>query len=202
MDLLLGEKHILGRHYQKNALLKHLYFLMNVGIKDININIGTKLYVRWMKPQYFSIWTTKTVAKKGAKTIIIKTQEQDKCRLSAILPITATGRNLPPYLIFKAKNNSMIENQLKKDKFVLEKKCFVSCNINSWSIEDVIMDWYYKVNNNYLVNGNYINEENHGFLILGKATCHCTEKIIKEFQKGNREITFIPGGLTRFFTNH
>ena len=34
---------------------------------------------------------------------------------------------------------------------------------------------------------------------MDKASCHCTDNIIKEFQKGNRAITFIPGGLTRFY---
>ncbi len=56
-----------------------------------------------------------------------------------------------------------------------------------------------KVYNNFLINGDFINEENHGFLILDKASFHCTDNIIKEFQKGNRAITFIPLCLTRFY---
>ena len=58
---------------------------------------------------------SKTIAKKGGKSIIIKTQDQEKCRLSVLLCITADGGKLPPYLIFKAKNDGKIEKELKKD---------------------------------------------------------------------------------------
>ena len=34
----------------------------------------------------------KTVVKKGGKTIIIKTQNQEKCGLSVLLTISAEGR--------------------------------------------------------------------------------------------------------------
>lgn len=52
---------------------------------------------------------SKTIAKKGGKSVIIKTKDQEKCRLSVILCKTADGGKLPPYLIFKAKSNGRIE---------------------------------------------------------------------------------------------
>ena len=56
----------------------------------------------------------KTIAKKGGKTIIIKTKNQENCRLSVLLTVTADGGKLPPYLNFKAKNQGSIENKFTK----------------------------------------------------------------------------------------
>jgi len=67
----------------------------------------------------------KTIAKKGGKTIIIKTQQQEKCHLTVLLTITADGSKLPPFLIFKGKPYGNIEKDLSKDKYALDNKCFI-----------------------------------------------------------------------------
>lgn len=61
----------------------------------------------------------KTIAQKGGKSIAIKSYEQEKCRISVILAITANRSKLASYLNFKAKPNGKIEKELKKDKYVL-----------------------------------------------------------------------------------
>ena len=42
-----------------------------------------------------------TINKIGANTIVIKTQRQEKTRISVILAICGNGDKLPPYIIFK-----------------------------------------------------------------------------------------------------
>ena len=71
--------------------------------------------------------------------------------------------------------------------------------VNAWSTEKIIKDWHFKIWDNYLTNSDLINDGNEQFLILDKATSHITKEIVKDFTFGNREINFIPGGLTRFF---
>lgn len=88
---------------------------------------------------------TKTIEKKGGKSIIIKTQELEKYRISVILCITVDGGKLPPYLIFKAGSDGRIGKDLKKDPNVLNKRCIASCNDNSWATDKIINDWFYKV---------------------------------------------------------
>jgi len=73
----------------------------------------------------------KTIAKKGGKSIAIKSYELEKCPISVILAITANGSKLASYLIFKAKPNGKIKKDLKKDKHPLSKKFFVACNKNA-----------------------------------------------------------------------
>ena len=48
-------------------------------------------------------------------------------------------------------------------------------------------------------NGDIINDDNEGYLILDKATSNISKEVLNEMTNRNREISFIPGGLTRFF---
>ena len=50
----------------------------------------------------------KTVHKVGAKTVSIKTQRQEKCRISFILSICSNGDKLKPFIIIKGAKNSLI----------------------------------------------------------------------------------------------
>ena len=53
-----------------------------------------------------------------AKTIMIKTQNQEKLRISAIMSIWGNGERLKPYLIFKGAHNGRIYHSLSKLKEV------------------------------------------------------------------------------------
>ena len=86
-----------------------------------------------------------------------------------ILAFTANGSKLAPYLIFKGKQNGIIVKRLKNDKYVLSKKCFVACNINAWSTNDIIKDWKIKVWDEYLTKGTIVNDGNYGYLIMDRA---------------------------------
>ena len=60
-------------------------------------------------PIFFNMYPNKTIAKKGNKHVLIKTQSQEKCKVSVILYITADGEKLPSFLIFKAKEEGYIK---------------------------------------------------------------------------------------------
>ena len=82
-------------------------------------------------PIFFNMYPNKIIAKKGNKTFLIKTQSQEKCRISVILCITADGEKLPPFLIFKAKEEGYIEKNLSELNLLKNKKCYITCNINA-----------------------------------------------------------------------
>jgi hypothetical protein len=44
----------------------------------------------------------------------------------------------------------------------------MACNSNAWSTKNIIKDWYFNVWDKYLINGNFINDDNEGFLIQSK----------------------------------
>jgi len=145
-------------------------------------------------PLFFNMPPSKKVFYKGPKPILIKTQEQDKCRISILLAITADGGRLPPYIIFKAKKHGNVEKKLQKDLNVITNRCFVVCNENACSTDEIIKDWYLKVWLKYLFNNN----ERKGYLILDRA-CLKSNELLNLFNQGSKNASFIPGGLTRFF---
>ena len=51
------------------------------------------------------------INKAGEKNILIKTNGQEKMRITVILGITAIGTKLPPYIIFKGRQNAIIQKK-------------------------------------------------------------------------------------------
>ena len=72
-------------------------------------------------------------------------------------------KKIAPYLIFKGKSNGEIENKLKKGINVINKRCYLACNENAWSTEKIIKDFHLKIQDNYLINSDLINDDNEGF---------------------------------------
>ena len=148
-------------------------------------------------PIFFNMYPNKTIAKKGNKTILIKTQSQEKCRISVILCITADGEKLPPFLIFKAKEEGYIEKNLSELNLVKNKKCYIACNLNAWSTEKIILRWYKNIWRKYLESSESLCE-GFGYLIMDKAPSHITEESLAIMKNDKNLISFIPAGLTRF----
>ena len=189
----------IGQGITKDCFLKASLFLKEVWDKRIDFGFFDYLIANMDEtPLSFNMIPTKTIAKKGTKSIIIKTLEQEKLRVSVLLTITADGGRLPPYIIFKAKRHGKIEKELQKDIYVKNKKCVIACNDNAWATEDIIIDWVNKIWNPYLIKDNICNEENMGYLIIDQATSHITSNVLNFLKGPNRDITYIPGGLTRF----
>lgn len=128
---------------------------------------------------------------------MIKTQNQQKCRISLILGIAADGSKLKPLIIFKGKIGGIIEKILLQNKYVLSGKCLISVNQNAWATDSIINNWFYKIWIKYLKD-----EENLcdglGFLILDKASSHLTPNVLEAFKNNNQYLSFIRAGLTRF----
>ena len=72
-------------------------------------------------PLFFNRPITKTIVKKGSRQVIVKTQNQEKVRISVILTILADSSKLAPLVILKAQERSIVYNQLQKDEHVLKK---------------------------------------------------------------------------------
>lgn len=84
----------------------------------------------------------KTIAKEGKKTMIIKTQNQQKWRISIILGIGAESTKLMPLLIFKGKTGGYIGTELSKNKYVLNKKYLFSVNQIASATDSIIRNGF------------------------------------------------------------
>jgi hypothetical protein len=58
-----------------------------------------------------------TINKAGDKNILIKTNGQEKMRITVILGISEIGTKLPPYIIFKGRPNFNYSEKLRKIRF-------------------------------------------------------------------------------------
>ena len=101
-------------------------------------------------PVFLNIPLTKTIVKRGSRLVIIKTLNQEKCRISVLLIIVDDGSKLTPLIIFKAKDRANIYNKLQKDQHVIKGECFVECNENAWSTKSIISRWFTLIWNKYL----------------------------------------------------
>lgn len=69
--------------------------------------------------------------KKGKKSVIIRTQNQDKYRLSVLLTILSNGKKLPPLLIFKGVKDGKLNKELSENANIKSGKIFIAFNINA-----------------------------------------------------------------------
>lgn len=102
-------------------------------------------------PFLFNMPSSNIIDHKGKKSIIVKTQNKEKLRISALLCILADGSKLSPYLIYKGNEDStLLKKVLDTNEFVKNKKVFYTFNENEWCIAEVMIDWINQVWNNYI----------------------------------------------------
>ena len=136
----------------------------------------------------------KTITKKGEKNVVIRTQNQEKLRIICILSICADSDKLTPYIIFKGKsNNPKINNKLKKNLYIKNKKIVVNFNSNAWSITDIILDWIEKVYNPYIRKDPLLD---NALLITDKASSHISDEIIESCTGSFKDISILQAGCT------
>ena len=133
-----------------------------------------------------------TKHKIGAKTIMIKTQNQEKLRISAIMSICGNGERLKPYLIFKGAHNGRIYHSLSKLKEVNKGLVVINVNNNAWATKNIIKDWIQKIYIPYF-NGTDLSKS---LLIWDNASMHNSFEILKFLNDKKINIIFVPRGLT------
>ena len=74
--------------------------------------------------------------------MVVRTQNQDRIRITCLLTICADGDKLPSYIIFKGKNiNNRIMNNIKNNIYIKNKNIFINFNSNPWSTKEIMIDW-------------------------------------------------------------
>ena len=143
---------------------------------------------------YFENPSTKTIDVKGLKEIIINIDGNEDKKISALLSITADGRKLPPFLIFKGKEDKIIEKELSSNYHVKKKNIFAVCQNRGWCDTNIFLKWYKNI---FLYYEQFVAKK-PCLLILDKAPSHYNDKISNEFNINRTNYIYIPGGLTRY----
>jgi hypothetical protein len=143
-------------------------------------------------PVFFSFHSKKTLSRIGVKTVNIRTSMEDTKRITFAMSVTASGRVLKPYLIFKGKPGARIE---KKElvNYPPEWEMFYSCQDAAWMDERVMLLWV------ELVLKPYVETAPVGIiplLFLDSYRCHMMHSIVDAIQTLGVEVEIIPGGCT------
>ena len=152
--------------------------IANIDETPININIP---------PNY-------TITKKGKKNMIIRTQGQEKCRVSILWTILADGQKLSPIVIFKGKENSSKLNNELNENYNIKKKNFFAINSKAWCNNEIMGLWNKLIWRKYL---DSLGDTVPSLLIMDKASMYKMPSVIKNIEQYDTEVKFIPSGMTR-----
>ena len=132
-------------------------------------------------PVFFDTVPSKTVDRRGKKSIKVRTTRSEKRRITAVLSCTSTGKILPPMIIFKGTTARSIHGIKGSNGTV------VSYQKKAWVDEDEMLKWITHV---WIV---YTKKE-PSLLFLDSFSAHLTDKVKDAFKRYNTTIVVIPGG--------
>ena len=133
-------------------------------------------------PVYFDMVPSKTVNKKGAKTMKVRTTGSEKKRITAVPACTASGEMLKSMLIFKGKTGRSI-------KGVTSERAVITFQKDSWIDDQLMLKWIREV---------WVKDtkKQPSLLVLHSCSAHLTERVIDAFSQANTTTAVIPGGCT------
>lgn len=134
-------------------------------------------------PMCFDMPSTRTVNKKGEKTVMIKTTGHEKTHFTVVLTCMADGGKLPPMVIFKRKTPP-------KDKF--PSGVVIHQHPKGWMDEPGVIKWLSSVWERR--NGGLLKKPS--LLVWDQFKAHLTDKVKGKLKDNKTVQAVIPGGLT------
>lgn len=149
--------------------------------QDYNINMD-------QTPVWFSFNAKRTLDLIRKRTIHVRKSTNDTKRATFAMTVTASGRILTPYMVFKGKAGACIET-----REVIPRDQFYACQENAWMDERVMLLWVSKVLKPY------VEQALDGIvplIFLDKYRCHMMQSVVEQIQELGVEVQHIPGGCT------
>lgn len=128
-----------------------------------------------------------TIARRGQKTISVRSTGSNTHSLTAFLAVAADGTKLPPFVIFKAKAGAVIEKRIPS---IVPNGMFGCCQSKSWADERGMKIWVRDVWEPY------VSSSASSYLIIDEFRCHVQDSFIDLMRTMGTEIDIIPGGYT------
>ena len=141
-------------------------------------------------PIPYSFPSSRTLEKKGAKTINVRTSTTDTKRATLAATVTASGKLLTPFLIFKGKTNGRIAN---RELQTYPDECIYACQEKAWMDESMMNKWIDLV---LIPWKNSRDPSITPLLILDAYLVHMMGSIVNRIQALGIEVQHIPAGCT------
>lgn len=133
-------------------------------------------------PLNFDMPSSTTVEQKGVRSVHIRTTGAEKQRCTVMLAVTADGRKLPPFVIFKRKT-------LPKAKF--PPGIHVRVQEKGWMTADLMVDWVKTVWGRRPRALLY-----PSLLVVDSFRGHLVDSVRTKLKELRTDLAVIPGGLT------
>ena len=173
-------------HHETEEESRHFIEMMRdkVADKDPVLTLNTD-----QTPVPFSFHATKTLEKKGTKTIHVRSSTSDTKRVTLAVTIDASGGMLPPMLIFKGAANGCIAREFVTypygGHYACQKKAWMDEEMMSKWIDDVLVPWRNEKGPDVIP-----------ILILDAYRVHMMGNIVNRIQSLGIEVVHIPPGCT------
>ena len=134
-------------------------------------------------PVFLDLVPSRVVDRKGKKTINVRTTASEKNRITATLCCTASGKMLPPFVVFKGKTKRGIK------KVPVPHGVVCTTQAKGWMDEERMLEWIQKVWTPYV-------DGNRALLSLDTFSGHLTDRVKDALDKCGTKMLVIPGGCT------
>ena len=131
-------------------------------------------------PMYFDMVPQRTINKKGAGDVQIRSSGAEKRRLTIAVTCTGDGNLLTAVAIFKGK---------RKLKFSAPKEVQTAVQIKGWMDSDLMVRWFRSVILPHT-------KGRRALLAIDSFSAHETEEFIDLAHSNNVDVVIIPGGCT------
>lgn len=165
-----GEKLLSFQKFVIKKRREHAYLLSQIGNAD-------------QTPVWFDAPENVTVEAKGKKSVQVLTTGAERQRCTVMLCITADGRKLPPYVVFKRK-------RVPAEQF--PDGIFVRAQDNGWMTDELVRDWLACV----WEKRPGANLDTRSLLVLDSFRGHLTESVRQQLRASDTDLAVIPGGMT------
>ena len=139
-------------------------------------------------PILFTFNSKTTLEVVSARTVHVRKPTNDAKCTTAAITVTASGKMLPPLLVFKGAKNGRI---MKKEFPTFDNSMYYTCQENAWMDEQVMLMWVEKVLKPYIESAS---EGIVPLLLLDSYHCHVMASVVNEIQELGVEVEHIPGG--------
>lgn len=138
-------------------------------------------------PFFFEARNGKTIAKKGSRTVSVKSQSNyADYRVTAALTVSAAGEKVIPYVIFKGKSNAVVDKEVSKFNGSIAR-----AQDKAWMDQPMMLDWIERV-------WKPITQKLDGptLLLLDCFKVHMTSATREAIEACGTEIEMVPPGCT------
>lgn len=183
-DLVLRARTSMAQTLPSDLEHKISQFNQNVTFIRTNADFPYELIANMDEtPAYFDMVPSKTVDKKGKKSITVRTTKSERRHVTVVLTCVATGHMLPPMVIFKGKTSRTIRGVNNKGKSI------ITYQEKAWMDEEIMKEWIVNVWAAYT-------KKKRALLVLDSFSAHLCDAIQELFRKYNTTVIVIPGGCT------